>query len=75
METGPGRRKVHNPCREQVQPTEGYLLAVADSLHKARHFILGCNNLIIAVGHLPLLGLLNSKFLADIPNPRILALK
>ena len=62
------------PAESRYSPTEGELLAVADSLHKARHFVLGCKNLIITVDHLPLLGLLNSKSLADIPNPRILAL-
>ena len=63
------------PAESRYSPTEGELLAVADSLHKARHFVLGCKNLIIAVDHLPLLGLLNSRSLAEIPNPRILALK
>merc|ERR1712082_432361 len=48
------------PAESRYSPTEGELLAVADSLHKARHFILGCKNLIIAVDHLPLLGILNS---------------
>ena len=50
-------------------------MAVADSLHKSRHFVLGCKNLIVAVDNLPLLGLLNARSLADIPNRRILALK
>ena len=63
------------PAESRYSPTEGELLAVADSLHKARHFVLGCKYLIVAVDHLPLLGLLNSKSLTDIHNPRILALK
>ena len=63
------------PAESRYSPTEGELLAVADSLHKARHFVLGCKHLIVAVDHLPLLGILNSKSLADIHNPRILALK
>ena len=41
------------PAESRYSPTEGELLTVADSLHKARHFILGCKNLIIAVDHLP----------------------
>ena len=45
------------------------------ALHKARHFVLGCPHLIVAVDHLPLLSLLNDKTLADIHNPRLLALK
>ena len=67
-------RRFTTPAESRYSPTEGELLAVADSLHKARHFVIGCKNLIIAVDYLPLLGLLNSKSLADIPNPRILAL-
>ena len=50
-------------------------MAVSDALFKARHFVLGCPNLIVAVDHKPLLGLLNDKSLADIDNPRLLMLK
>ena len=46
-----------------------------EGLHKAKHFILGCEKLIVAVDHKPLLGLLNDKSLADIDNPRLLMLK
>ena len=60
------------PAESRYNATEGELLGVAYSLHKARHFVLGCKNLIIVVDHLPLLGVLNSESLADIPNPIIL---
>ena len=50
-------------------------MAVADALYKSRHFVLGCDKLIVAVDHKPLLGLLNDKSLADIENPRLLMLK
>ena len=43
--------------------------------YKARHFVLGCDKLIVVVDHKPLLGVLNDKFLADIENPRLLMLK
>ena len=48
---------------------------MVEGLHKAKHFILGCDKLIVAVVHKPLLGLLNDKSLADIDNPRLLMLK
>ena len=63
------------PSESRYSPTEGECLAVADALHKARHFVLGCNNLLVATDHQPLLGLLNDKSLADIENPRLLSLK
>ena len=44
-------------------------------MYKSRHFVLGCDKLIVAVDHKPLLGLLNDKSLADIENPRLLMLK
>ena len=62
-------------AESRYSPVEGECLAVADSLHKARHFVLGCPDLIIAVDHKPLLGLLNDRSLADIQNPRLLSLK
>ena len=63
------------PAESRYSPTEGECLAVAVALHKARHFVLGCPNLTVAVDHLPLLGLLNDRELADIHNPRLLCLK
>ena len=49
-------------------------MAVSDALFEARHFVLGCPNLIVAVDHKPLLGILNDKSVADIDNPRLLML-
>ena len=63
------------PSESRYSPTEGECLAVVDALHKARHFILGCDDLLVATDHQPLLGLLNDKSLADIGNPRLLSLK
>ena len=54
---------------------EGEALAAAYSLNKAKHFILGCEDLILAVDHKPLLGLLGDKNLEDIENPRLQNLK
>ena len=63
------------PAESRYSPVEGELLAVVDALQKTRHFILGCDKLVVAVDHKPLLGLLNDKSLADIENPRLLMLK
>ena len=63
------------PAESRYSPDEGELLAVADALHKTRHFVLGFDKLVVAVDHKPLLGLLNDKSLADIDNPRLLMLK
>ena len=56
-------------------PIEDEALAVADALDKARYVVLGCDNLIVAVDHKPLLKLLADRALADIPNPRLRNIK
>ena len=63
------------PAESRYSPIEGECLAVSDALFKARHFVLGCPSLIVAVDHKPLLGILNDKSLAEIDNPRLLMLK
>ena len=63
------------PAESRYSPVEGEMLGVMEGLHKAKHFILGCEKLIVAVDHKPLLGLLNDKSLSDIDNPRLLMLK
>ena len=56
-------------------PIEGEALAVADALKKARHFVLGCSDLIIATDHKPLLKVFNNRSLEDISNTRLVNLK
>ena len=56
-------------------PIEGEALAVVDALNKARHFVIGCPDLIVAVDHKPLLKVLGDRRLDDIPNPRLRNLK
>ena len=51
------------------------MLAKAWALDKARHFVLGCPSLYLAVDHQPLLSLLGDKQLENIPNRRLLNLK
>lgn len=62
-------------AESRYAPIEGEALAVVDALHKARHFVLGCADLIIAVDHKPLLKVLGDRSLEDISNPRLLNLK
>ena len=63
------------PTESRYSQTEGETLAVAWSLENARRFVLGCQNLINAMDHKPLLGIFDSREISNIPNPRISSLK
>ena len=69
-----GSRFTHQH-ESRYAPIEGEALAVADALDKARYFVLGCEDLIIAVDHKPLLRIFTDRSLEDIPNPRLRNLK
>ena len=69
-----GSRFTH-AAESRYAPIEGEALAVADALDKARYFVLGCDNLILAVDHKPLLKILGNRSLEDIPNSRLRHLK
>ena len=69
-----GSRFTHG-AEARYAPVEGEALAVVDALNKARHFTLGCSDLIVAVDHRPLLKVLGDRSLEDIPNPRLRNLK
>jgi len=69
-----GSRFTH-PAESRYAPIEVEALAVADALDKARHFVLECCDLIIAVDHKPLLKLFGDRSLEDIPNMRLRNLK
>ena len=69
-----GSRFTH-PAESRYAPVEGEALAVADSLDKARHFVLGCRDLIVATDHRPLLKLFGDRCMEDIANPRLRNLK
>lgn len=62
-------------AESRYAPIEGEALAVADALDKCRYFVLGCQDLIIAVDHKPLLKLFSDRSLEDIPNSRLRNLK
>ncbi|CAL4067943.1 unnamed protein product, partial [Meganyctiphanes norvegica] len=63
------------PAESRYAPIEGEALAVVHALDKAKHFVLGCFDLIIAVDHKPLLKIFGDRCLEDIPNPRLRNLK
>ena len=44
---------------------------MAYSLDKCKHFVIGCNDLTIAVDHKPLIKLFTDRALEDIPNARL----
>ena len=69
-----GSRFTH-PAESRYAPIEGEALAVADALDKARHFVLGCKNLTIAVNHRPLLKIFGDRSLDHISNTRLRNLK
>ena len=68
-----GSRFTHH-AESRYAPVEGEALAVADALDKARHFVLGCHDLTIAVDHRPLLKIFGDRSL-DISNVRLRNLK
>jgi hypothetical protein len=64
-----------HPAESRYAPVEGEALAVVDALDKARYFVLGCDDLIIAVDHKPLLKIFSDRSLEDISNSRLRNLK
>ena len=62
-------------AESRYAPIEGEALAVVEALKKAKHFVLGCCDLIVAVDHKPLLKVFGDRSLEDIQNPRLFNLK
>ena len=69
-----GSRFTH-AAEARYAPVEGEALAVVDALNKCRYFILGCDNLTIAVDHKPPLKIFGNRALEDILNARLRNLK
>lgn len=65
----------NNSAEANYAPVEGECLAVVKALHKARYFVSGCSNLLVATDHKPLLKVLGDRKLENIDNPRLLRLK
>ena len=64
-----------SPAESRYAPVEGEALAVAFALEKCRMFVLGCNDLIVATDHKPLVKILGDGNLDSIKNPRIFSIK
>ena len=58
-----------SPAESRYAPIEVEALPVVNALNTARHFVLGCLNLIIAVDHKLLLKVSSDRNLEAIPNP------
>ena len=58
----------------RYHPIEGELLGVTWTLEKTSYYTLGSEKLLVLVDHKPLLGLLTTRNLGDIENPRLLHL-
>ena len=69
-----GSRFTH-AAESRYAPIEGEALAVADALEKARYFVLGCSDLIVAFDHKPFLKIFRDRALEDISNTRLRNLK
>lgn len=65
------RSRYCTPAETCYHPIEGELLGVAWALSKTRQYTLGCSNLLILVDHKPLIGLLTTRELGNIENPRL----
>ena len=62
-------------AESRYAPVEGEALAVVHALDKAKYFVQGCQDLILAVDHKPLLKILGDRSLEEIPNTRLRKLK
>ena len=62
-------------AESRYAPIEGEAAAVVLGLEKCSHFILGLDDLLLAVDHKPLVAIFGSTSLENIPNPRLFRLK
>ena len=62
-------------AESRYAPVEGDAFAVVDALEKARYFVLGCEELIVAVDHKPLLKIFGDRSLDQLSNTRLRNLK
>lgn len=61
---------LYNLAESRYAPIKEEAFSVADALGKARHFVLGCDNLIVVVDHKSLLGIFYNRSLENIRNNR-----
>ena len=63
------------PAETRFAPVEGESLGVVWALEQTRYFTLGCDTLIVAVDHKPLVKLFGDRTLDEITNTRLFRLK
>ena len=59
-----------NKAESEYAAIEGEALGIVRGLNDTKFYTLGCNKLVVATDHKPLIPLLNEKTL-DIDNPRL----
>ena len=67
--------RFNNGAELRYAPIKGEALAIAWVLEQTRYFTQGCNRLVIATNHKPLVALLGSKPLESVTNPGLFRLK
>ena len=63
-----------NKAEENYPPIDGEALGIVKGLNATKYYTLGCNKLIVATDHKPLVPILNNKTMDEIDNPRLLKL-
>ena len=64
------KEPVYTPSRVMSYPHQGWSIASADTLDKARHFVIGCDSLIIMMDHTPFIKFYGSTSFWVITNSR-----
>ena len=64
-----------NPAEQHYAPIEGEALAITWGLEQTKYFTLGCDQLLVATDHKPLVRIYGDKTLDEIPNTRLFRLK
>ena len=67
--------KFNSPAVSRYHPIEGEAFAAAWALDKCKLFVLGHQDLVLAVDHKPLLAILGNQELSDILNPSLMNFK
>ena len=62
-------------AESRYAPIEGEALAIAWALADTKFFTMGCDDLVVATDHKPLLGIFNDRALDEIVNDRLFSLK
>ena len=64
-----------SPTEQHYAPIEGEALAILWGLTQTKFFTMGCNNLVVATDHKPLVKIFGDRTLDEIANPRLFRIK